>query len=182
MPGRSPGNAATSARCARSMCGICRVCAANSLACQGLALAMLRSPTHAPSLHWAGVPVLHFRNEHSHHTQTKAPLGASAAGAGLILPPHRKAPHSPPTPLWRGFLHPASGTIVRSIRKPRPLWACLRWGQVLSFPCTGKPLTANLRPSGGDSCTPLRERIFALCVTRPLPAEKDRLRHLLTVC
>ena len=145
--------------------------------------------TFAPGgLIYAGAPhtrwwsELHLRNYRSHYTQTKAPLSASAVGAGLILPPHRESPYSQPPPLWRRFLHYTSGTNIRTTRKIRPLWAHLRRGQVLSFPCTGKPLTAPSRPSDGDSCTPLQERIFAAHAIRPLPAEKDRLRHLLTVC
>ena len=126
-----------------------RVCAANSLACRaqsrqccdvrfalcvvfaefakgklvslpGAVPAMPRSPTHAPSLPLAGVPAPHLRNYRSHYTQTRAPLGASPVGVGLILPPHREGPHSPPTPLWRGFLHYTSGTNIRTVRKPRP--------------------------------------------------------------
>ena len=78
------------------------------------------SPTHAPSLPLAGVSAPRFRNYRSHCAQNKAPLGASAAGVGLILPLHREAPYSQPPPLWRGFLHYTSGTNIRTVRKPRP--------------------------------------------------------------
>ena len=44
------------------------------------------------------------------------PLWAHLLWAGLILPPHRKVPHSQPPPLWRGFLHPTSGTIIRHMQ------------------------------------------------------------------
>ena len=53
LAGRSPGNAATSACAYRRSLYVWYLPSlpkANSLACQGLALAMLRSPTHAPSL------------------------------------------------------------------------------------------------------------------------------------
>ena len=74
----------------------------------------------AGALHTRGWSELHLRNYRSRYTQTKAPLGSSPVGVGLILPPHRKAPYSPFTPLWRRFLHPTSGTNIRTVRKIGP--------------------------------------------------------------
>ena len=63
---------------------------------------------------------LYFRNYHSHCAQNKPPLSASAAGVGYFPLADREGPYSPFTPLWRRFLHPASGTNIRTARKPRP--------------------------------------------------------------
>ena len=115
LPGRSPGNAATSA--SLYVWYLPSLPKANSFGLPGAVPAMLRSPTHAPSLLLAGVPALHFRNYRSHCAQNKAPLGASPVGAGLILPPYREGPHSQTTPLWRGFLHSTSGTNIRRTRR-----------------------------------------------------------------
>ena len=119
------------------------------------------------------------------------PLGLRAASLRSKLvslpglcPGNASFPHTRPLPSLGGGscaplqeltfaaldeLSSTSGTIVRTIRKPRPLWAHQRRGWVLSFPRTGKPLTAKPRPSGGDSCTSLQERIFVAHANPPPP-------------
>lgn len=176
--------------------GLCamRVCAANSLACQGLALAMLRFPL---TLLFPSDPLgLRAASLHSKLVWLAGAQSRQCPGRARSQFRARRL-YSMPGPFTRGGglhptsgtnirrtrdLHQSSGTNIRTTRKPRPLWARLRWGWVLSFPRTGRALTASSRPSGGDFCTPLQERIFAAHAIRPLPAEKDRLRHLLTVC
>ena len=57
-------------------------------------------------------PELHIKNLHSPYTQTRAPLSAAPAGAGLFLPAHREGPYSRSTARWRGS--------CSTVREPDP--------------------------------------------------------------
>ena len=134
-----PPAGGTSARYARSMCGrnlrfphtrplpplgggLCamRVCAANSLACQGLALTMLRFPL-----------TLLFPSERLSLSDAEFAKGKLVwlVGAQSRQCPGRARSHlrarglypTPGLPTRGGGLHSASGTIVRHTRKPSPL-------------------------------------------------------------
>ena len=112
LAGRSPGNAATSACAYRRSLYVWYLPSlpkANSLACQGLALAMLRFPL---TLLFPSERLSLSDAEFAQQTR----LACRAQSRQCRVPPH-----TPPPSLWRGFLHPTSGTIIRTVRKISPL-------------------------------------------------------------
>ena len=103
------------------VCGL-RVCAANSLACRSFALAMLRSPTHAPSL-----------------TSEQSPLCS-----GFFFCLRQKRSH-PPAPLLLLLRKRARSARLLGCKRPRdgslslpPFCGCLRF-KLTDYPKKGCP-------------------------------------------
>ena len=114
LPGLGPGNAAFPHTRPLPPFGggsyTMRVCAANSLACQGLALAMLRFPL-----------TLLFPSERLSLSDAEFAKGKLVWLAGRS-PGNASFPHTRPLPPFGGdSCTPTSGTNIRTTRKPRPL-------------------------------------------------------------
>ena len=203
LPGRSPGNARARARSQFRapgffLCLIFSHAEPGSARCQFRA----RGPYLCRGLHTRWRSALHFRNYRSLYTQSKAPLSASPVGAGLILPPHREGPYSPFTPPGRARcqfrargLYPMPGPSHAGVvcTPPQELSFALHANQAPSgrvsggggsypSPAPGGPSQPTHAPLARVPEPAFRNEYSPHTPARPLPAEKDGLRHLLTVC
>ena len=186
LPGRSPGNAATSA--SLYVWYLPSLPKANSLACRAQSRQCPGTGPEPPSrpgaLFYAGA--LHtrrrsaprFRNEYSHHTQTKAPLGASAVRAGCFPPADREGPHSQTTPLWRGFLHPTSGERTFAPHANQaPSGRVCGGGRSYPSPALESPSQPNHAPLAAIPAPHFRNEYSQYTQTKAPPVSLHRRRH-----